>query len=63
MSKMNTVVCDICGQTVYQHAKHQYQIRKRFWETDLLWTRMDLCEDCWCAVKECVQERIDALRG
>ena len=49
--KINTVVCDICGDTVYQHTRHQYQIRKRYWERDKTWRRMDICENCWVKLK------------
>ena len=55
--KVNTVVCDICGETVYNHAHHQYRIKKRFWETYVLWERMDLCEECWSELEKYILEK------
>ena len=40
-------ICDVCGCSVYRHAAHTYTIRKRFWETETIGRRLDLCEDCW----------------
>ena len=44
--KINTRVCDVCGESVYKFAKHNYVIKKITW-----WTgdkrRIDLCEDCY----------------
>lgn len=45
--KISTRVCDVCGNTIYQHARHTYEIRKRMWEVGELGNRLDLCEDCW----------------
>ena len=47
--KVNTRLCDICGNDIYQHARHTYTIRKRMWELggDVFGERLDLCEDCW----------------
>ncbi len=47
MTKIKTTICDICGETVYEHARHQYQIRKKFWELEASWTNIDLCEKCY----------------
>lgn len=54
--KINTRICDVCDKEIYQHAKHTYTIRKKFPETDLFSTRMDLCEDCWNKFKKWVKE-------
>ena len=56
MSKIKIVACDICGKSVYQHARHQYQIRKRLWEADTLWKQLDLCEECWDKTVSYIQE-------
>ncbi len=45
--KINTRICDICGKSIYQHARHTYVLRKRLWEIGELGNRIDLCEDCY----------------
>ena len=45
--KVRDRVCDICGESVYKHARHQYKLSKRLWEVNSLWTKVDLCEECW----------------
>ncbi len=55
--KVKTVVCDICGDTVYKHASHQYRIKKRMPEITCLWTRMDLCEECWSDLENYIREK------
>lgn len=45
--KVSTRVCDVCGKPIYQHARHTYELRKRFWEIGELGNRVDLCEECY----------------
>ena len=49
--KVRDRVCDVCGDSVYKHARHQYKLSKICWETDLFWKRMDLCEECYCIME------------
>ena len=52
--KISTRVCDICGKPICQHARHTYELRKRFWEIGELGNRINwaqqqynLCEECY----------------
>lgn len=46
--KIKTRICDVCGETIYQHTKHIYTIRKKMPECgEIISKRIDLCEDCW----------------
>lgn len=47
MAKIKTRICDVCGDTIYQHAKHTYTIRKRFWEDEIFGHQIDLCQRCY----------------
>lgn len=57
MAKIKTTICDICGETVYEHARQQYQIRKKFWEANTLWTNIDLCEECYIEMCEYIKKK------
>ena len=50
--KVKGRICDICGEPVYRHGSHEYKISKRFPEWECLWSRIDLCEDCYRKMAE-----------
>ena len=52
MSKIRDTICDVCGESVHQHARHIYTIKKRLWELDYLPKRVDLCESCYEGLEE-----------
>lgn len=56
--KIKTRICDICGESIYQHAAHTYTIRKRMWETETLGKRLDLCEKCWQKFERWVKREV-----
>ena len=45
--RIKTRICDVCGDTIYKHAKHTYTIRKKFWELERIGESLDLCQDCY----------------
>lgn len=46
--KVITRVCDVCGKPMIdQHARHTYELRKKFWGSGELGNRLDLCEECY----------------
>ena len=45
--KISTRVCDVCGKPIHQHARHTYELRKRFCGIGELANRVDLCEECY----------------
>jgi len=42
-------VCDICGQRIAEHGRHEIKIKEKrkicFWDRDY-WVKYDICEDC-----------------
>lgn len=58
--KVKGIICDVCGDSVYKHARYQYRLKKRFWETEIGWKRMDLCEECYSKMTRwIIKERVN----
>ena len=63
--KVKDRVCDICGESVYKHACHQYKISisKRLWEVDSRWLKLDLCENCYKILEKSILKKKNELKG
>lgn len=54
--KVNTRVCDICGNDIYRHGRSAYKITKHKWEVDFFPKRMDLCADCYRRTERFIED-------
>ena len=56
--KVNGRMCDICGEWIQEHARHEYKISRRFWEFNKIWDRIDMCENCYNKMIEWIKTNI-----